>query len=480
MNRLARSTLVLVVLARIARADDTAALAYRQAEELAKQGKWIEACPLYEASYRADPQIGVLLHLADCHEHAGRFASAWAEFNDAVELAHRRSDNREALARSRADAVKPKVAYLHVAPPPAPVPPGFAVQRDGLDITVLVGTDLPIDPGEHEIIATAPGFVEVRKKITIGAQATTSSLVLPALQKQPDKPVVVEPPKLHEGSLEIKSQRDAHISLDSAEIGVGGYKGKVKSGGHQLRVTAPGMRPYQSEIFVADDETRTIDVPLEKEPTTQAVVYVPTASREDLPRYEVGASFAPGTKLRADDPAVLAYRLDFGLRLGASRRVNLGLYTEYGSVQASGSCGTDIPGPMPSSPYDYGAHNQFKKCMYVATGLQLYVHIAPRRRLDPYLGLAPNFRFGSVEYVPHDLSGTPQNSQSNFMPGIFVGTRAGADYHPTPSFPEWAVGGFLQLDIAVVAQEQSDHVNNNHASSGFLQLFGGLRSSLVF
>src|SRR5579863_10037738 len=158
--------LVAILSPRLARSDDTAALAYQQAVQLEKQGKFAEACPLYDASYRADPQIGVLLHLADCHEHIGKLASAWAEFSDAVELAHRRGDNRESLAQQRADALKPKLAYLHLAPPASP-PPGLAVFRDGLDVTVLVGTDMPIDAGDHEIRATAPGYLEFTKKLTI-------------------------------------------------------------------------------------------------------------------------------------------------------------------------------------------------------------------------------------------------------------------------------------------------------------------------
>jgi hypothetical protein len=36
----------------------------------------------------------------------------------------------------------------------------------------------------------------------------------------------------------------------------------VQSGGHTLRVTAPGMIPYQSEIVIQDDQTRRIQVSL--------------------------------------------------------------------------------------------------------------------------------------------------------------------------------------------------------------------------
>ncbi len=121
------------------------------------------------------PQLGVLLYLANCHEHIGLIATAAAEFDDAAELAHRKGDNREAVAQAHADALKPRLAHLHLAPPATPIP-GLVVLRDGIDISVLVGTDMPTDPGEHEIVATAPGRIEWRKKSPIGALPTTVPL----------------------------------------------------------------------------------------------------------------------------------------------------------------------------------------------------------------------------------------------------------------------------------------------------------------
>jgi hypothetical protein len=460
-------------------ADDTAALAYRQAEELAQHGKWADACPLYEASYRADPQIGVLMHLADCHERVGRSASAWAEFNDAVELAHRRGDNREALAQSRADALKPKLAHLHIDPPPT-VPPGLVVRRDGLDVTVLVGTDMPIDPGDHEIVATAPGYLELRKTLTIGALPTTTHLALSPLDKEAAKPVVAEPPKVHEGTLRVASQSGAHLSLDGEEVGASGrFEGKVKSGGHQLRVTAAGMRSFQSEIFVGDDELRTIDVPLEREVAASvAAPAAPAAPAENLPSFEVGLGFAPGVKGHGDDPAVVSYRVDVGLRLG--RRVNLGAFAEYASVSTSGRCGTDIPAAMATTRYDYGTHYRFDSCGYTMAGLQVYIHILPGRRIDPYFGFAPGFRFGFVDITPFDGTGMPlaTHSQSTFLPGIALGTRVGADVHPSPRLPRWAVGGFLEEQTMIVGDENFD--NTSSKGKTYVSFFGGLRSSLAF
>src|SRR5262249_55078258 len=150
-----------------------AAAAFDKATELEKQGKWADACPLYEASYRADPQIGVLLHLAICHEQIGKLASAFAEFTDAADLAKSRHDPREQTARERAAALAAKLAKLYVAPPSKPIP-GLVVTRDGVDITALVGTSVPVDTGEHEIAASAPGYTSWSTKITVAPKANAA------------------------------------------------------------------------------------------------------------------------------------------------------------------------------------------------------------------------------------------------------------------------------------------------------------------
>ena len=474
-------SLLALTLPRLAHADDTAALAYQQAEQLEKQGKWAEACPLYEASYRADPQIGVLLHLANCHEQVGKLASAWAEFNDVVELAHRRGDNRESLAKTRADALKPKLAYLHVAAPPSP-PPGLVITRDGIDITVLVGADLPIDPGAHDITATAPGYVDFTKHVAIAAAPGTTQLAIPALQKQPEKttvPVAPAEPAKHEGAITITTQADAHITLDSSDVGVGGYKGKLRSGGHTLRVTAPGMRPYQSEIFVGDDETRTIDVPLEKE---QAAVVLQGRAAEpeaNIARHQFALSFAPGEKFHDGNAGVIAYRLEYSHRFGL--RVDLGLYTEYASVSAASTCGTSIPGPMSSSPFDYGTHYRFDGCSFITAGFQLYVHLAPRGRIDPYVGIAPGFRFGFVDLQAYQGGVASGSSSSEFMPGVGFYSRVGVDYHPSPSVPGWAVGAFVDVHTMIVGQETfSGNGGTDSPATGYVSLFGGARTALAF
>ena len=465
-----RVVLALVLVAPSARADEaTATAAYKQAEELAKAGKWADACPLYEASYHADPKLGALLHAADCQEKIGHTATAWAEFNDAVELAHKLADNREDLARRRAAALETKLARLHLAPPQQLIP-GLAVKRDGVDITVLVGTDIPLDPGDHVIVASAPGYQDFSK--TINVSAGTVSFELPVLDKQ-----VVEPPKpvVHEGTLRISTLPTAEILLDQQRVGTGSYEAKVKSGGHTLRVVAGGMRPYQSEIVVGDDETRVIDVPLEKEPAPVVITQSPPP--EELPGYEAGVNLGAGVKLHGDRPLMTTLRADIAFRFG--RRTSFGLFVEYGQISTSGSCGFDMPGPMPSTPYDFGVRNQFNSCKYAMPGLQLYIHARPKQAIDPYFGIAPGFRFQFADFTPY-VGGVAGSRTTQMFPGVVANLRAAVDYHPRGGDDSWQVGAWIDAAVTVIADEAAMDLGYSDSPVSYVSVIAGLRTSLTW
>ena len=104
---IAAITVALAVTPKLASADDKAAAeeAFSRAKQLVAAGNFAEACPLFEASHRADPQIGALLNAADCYEQLGRTATAWAEFREADELATKRHDKRAPYAKQRAEAL---------------------------------------------------------------------------------------------------------------------------------------------------------------------------------------------------------------------------------------------------------------------------------------------------------------------------------------------------------------------------------------
>jgi hypothetical protein len=225
---------------RVVVADEaTARVAFERAEELQKAGKWAEACPLYEASYRDDPQLGALLHLAACHEQIGKLATAWSEFTDAAELAHNAHDPRADAAKQAADALAARLAHVHIVPPLEPID-GLIVKRDDVDVTALLGTDIAVDAGAHAIVASAPGRVTWKHTISIVDQPSTVTVSLPALDKAPDEPTVVPPAPTREviyykPAPQPEAEPDYAVGLD------------VEAGA-KLRNGDPAVLAYRADI----------------------------------------------------------------------------------------------------------------------------------------------------------------------------------------------------------------------------------------
>ncbi|HET9955400.1 MAG TPA: tetratricopeptide repeat protein [Polyangiaceae bacterium] len=187
MNRLfltcaALSSVLGVTLAHAEADRGAAVVLFDQAQALIESGKFSEACPKFAESYRLDPQLGVLLHLAECYERTGRFASAWVAFRDAIELAERRSDGRAAAAREHASALEPKLSHLSVVVPSAALVDGLKVQRDGIELSpALWGSPLPVDPGEHVIEVSAPGKQSFRSTVSVKDPGEVASVNVPVL-----------------------------------------------------------------------------------------------------------------------------------------------------------------------------------------------------------------------------------------------------------------------------------------------------------
>jgi hypothetical protein len=232
-----RAIWVCVVLAAAAPAfaDVTAAtIAFDRAMELKAAGKWSEACPLFEASYREDRELGVLLHLAECHEQIGRTATAWGEFRQAEEEAQKKNDPRAKVAREHIDALLPRLVRIHVAPM-KPAISGLVVKLDEANITALVDTDLPIDPGAHVLTASAPGYADATQALTIDPAKPLTTATLPTLAKQAAVAVTTTDPAMTPeaiaGALEARAreqlrERDERIARVRRHVrpfvGVGG------------------------------------------------------------------------------------------------------------------------------------------------------------------------------------------------------------------------------------------------------------------
>lgn len=180
-----------------AQADDAARASaielFDLATALRKGGNFAEACPKFAESQRLDPQLGTLIHLADCYEQNGQLASAYAAFRDATDLAQSKKDARLAMIQARSAALKPRLSYLTIDVAPAARGPGLEVTRDGVAVNeVVFGTPMPIDRGEHRVVAVMPGKKAWSQSVNIAGEASSARIEVPVLEPEVQAPA--EPP----------------------------------------------------------------------------------------------------------------------------------------------------------------------------------------------------------------------------------------------------------------------------------------------
>jgi hypothetical protein len=116
---------------------------------------------------------------------------------------------------------------------------------------------LMIDVGRRAVRVHKPGFrdfVETRQ-----VEGATEFTLVAKLERE-----------VHQGRVLIEAGPKDLIALDGKAVAQGRWEAAVGSGGHSLRVTAPGMAAYQTEIMVQDNEMRRIQVSLNPLPKAGA------------------------------------------------------------------------------------------------------------------------------------------------------------------------------------------------------------------
>lgn len=192
---------------------------FNEARDLGKAGKWEEACPKFEASFKQDPALGTRLNLANCFERIGKLASAWGIYRDAATFAQKAADAKRAdYANKQALLLEPRLPKLTITPPAIP-PAGFTVQRDGAPVNgPELGLALYVDPGTHEVTASAPGFETHSQKLTL-VEGKAEVLVIPDLTPKSAEPKPkVGPVTPVEDTTPVSSTR-RYVGLG---VGVGG------------------------------------------------------------------------------------------------------------------------------------------------------------------------------------------------------------------------------------------------------------------
>jgi serine/threonine-protein kinase len=202
---------------------------YDDAKTLMNAKNFVQACPKLEESQRLDPSPATEFHLADCYEHIGRTASAWAAFLEVAsnsKLAGR--SERETIARDRAAALVPKLTKLVINVPAGSQTPGMVVKRNGTAVQEgQWGTALPVDQGTLSIEASAPGKQTWQTQVQAAGEGKTASVDVPPLHDAPAavaQPTPAPPPPspVTSPSAETVAASPSNVTQRYIAVGVAG------------------------------------------------------------------------------------------------------------------------------------------------------------------------------------------------------------------------------------------------------------------
>jgi hypothetical protein len=224
----------------VAQTRDPAAaeMLFQEGRRLMKVGQLQQACDKLAESLRLDAAAGTLANLADCEETRGRTATAWQHWRRAADQLAA-GDPRREQARLRAARLEARLPRLRISVAPPALGP-IKIERDGVTVgEASLGVALPVDPGHHVVLVTAPELWPRRYDLVIAEQESRALVVqagepldpvpaLPAPQAAAPAPVVQsglarqaplsQPPRL-------RVREWALLGAAAAGLGTGAYFG---------------------------------------------------------------------------------------------------------------------------------------------------------------------------------------------------------------------------------------------------------------
>jgi hypothetical protein len=222
---------------------------FREGKTLLQEGKFDLACPKLAESHRLDPAGGTLVTLGLCYEGAGKTASAWVVFSEALAAAERdKRTDRIKLAKEHIATLETRLSYLTIELASEGIGTSeFTLTRDGANVNrAALGTASAVDPGKHIVNVSAAGFTPYVAEVEIGPNGDRKKVVIPPLVRIPEKPVdpppvdkpvdkpietpkpIVTPPVKDAPNKKLHPGRIGALTLGAvsvAALGVGGYFG---------------------------------------------------------------------------------------------------------------------------------------------------------------------------------------------------------------------------------------------------------------
>jgi hypothetical protein len=222
---------------------------YDSGKLLAADGDFAGALIKFNGAYEQSKDPRLLWNVAFCDKNLRHYAKVIATLNRYLaEGAGYLTDKDRKDAQDLVQTLQPFTtnATINVSEEGAQI----FVDDAPAGVSPLRGP-VVLDIGERHVRVVKDGFKPFEKSLPVGGSAAVSVDV--KLEKE-----------VREGRLVVSAPPDATLELDEKPAGMGKIDVNVAAGGHQLRATAPGMRPFQTEVVIQDKETRSVDIVLER------------------------------------------------------------------------------------------------------------------------------------------------------------------------------------------------------------------------
>lgn len=159
--------------------------AFNEGRRLFEAGQIGAACTKFQSSLDLEFQRSTLQALAVCREKEEKWASAWQNY---LELARRSSqageEEKARLSRNKASELEKKLLYVVLVMDDPP--PNLEITLDGTKLDAsLLGTRLPVDPGQHDVVVTAKNKKPWKQRITVGPSPVEQQVKVAKLEDLP-------------------------------------------------------------------------------------------------------------------------------------------------------------------------------------------------------------------------------------------------------------------------------------------------------
>lgn len=175
-----------------AQTTDPARASFEQGIAAMRAGRAEDAAAAFTTSYGLRPVPVVLYNLGLAHRAAGNRREAWVAFARYLNGVDAGADpERLAAVRAEMDALRAQMGSIRFTGEPA----GTELRVDGRPVS-FGSAELMVDPGPHEVSATAPGRRPGRFRVEVArAGTTTLEVALAPAEAMADPRITPDPPR---------------------------------------------------------------------------------------------------------------------------------------------------------------------------------------------------------------------------------------------------------------------------------------------